>query len=103
MKDLFLRIFFFVVYFIYGVVCDIPNDTGWHLAGDRVAALARRIFQIPHQDTGRDLEVNMAGNLEYDTWQMSNGQKSFPEVSQVYSWQKRSRAFPETGEYISGW
>lgn len=103
MKDLFLRSFFFVVYFVYGVICDIPNDTGWHLAGDKVAALARRIFQIPHEDTGRDLEVNIAGNLQYDTWQMSNGQKSFPEVSQVYSWQKRSRAFPETDVFQSGW
>lgn len=44
MRDLLLRTLFFVAYFVYGVICDIPNDTGWHLAGDRVAALARRIF-----------------------------------------------------------
>lgn len=99
MGDYILKILFTFVYLIYGVLTDIPNDTGYHLAGDRVAAKARRIFQIPHEDRGRDLEVNIAGFLEYGTWQKSNGRMSFPEVSQVYSWAKRSRADGENGEY----
>lgn len=63
-KDFLLKTVFSLVYMAFNVMCDIPNDTGWHLAGDKVAALARRIFQIPHQDEGRDLEVSMAGDLQ---------------------------------------
>jgi hypothetical protein len=99
MGDTILKILFSFVYLIYGALCDIPNNTGWHLGDDRVAAKARRIFQIPIEDNGRDLEVNIAGNLQYETWQKSSGVMSFPEVSQVYSWAKRSRAFSERGEY----
>jgi hypothetical protein len=56
-----------------------------------VVAKARRLFQIPHEDNGRDLEVNMDGQLQYDTWQRSNGVMSFPEVAQQYSWRKFPR------------
>jgi hypothetical protein len=47
-KDFVLKILFSAVYLVYGAFCDVPNDTGYHLKGDRVAAKARRIFQIPH-------------------------------------------------------
>jgi hypothetical protein len=44
----------------------------------------------------------MDGNLQYGTWQKSNGRKSFPEVSQVYSWVKRGRAETERNIYSNG-
>ena len=89
--DFILKFIFAAVYLAYKVLADVPNDTGWHLAHDRVVAKARRLFQIPHEDAGRDLEVNMDGQLQYDTWQRSNGVMSFPEVAQQYSWRKFSR------------
>lgn len=72
-------------------MAQVPTDTGHHLFRDKVAVKARRIWRIPINEQGRELvrvDNTATGNLRYGTWQRANGQKSFPEVSQIYSWDK---------------
>lgn len=76
---------------IQNALADVPTDTGHHLFRDKVAIKARRIWRIPIAEQGRDL-VKTTGNMRYGTWQMSNGRKSFPEVHQVYSWDREDEA-----------
>lgn len=88
MKEKLIALLITLQTLIQEALADVPTDTGHHLFRDRVAIKARRIWQIPIDEQGRDL-VRTAGNMQYGTWQMSNGRKSFPEVHQVYSWARQ--------------